>query len=137
MIKKNVMKPGDVVAIIENGEIKKGILIKKVYFRTDQVIVNFNGTLRKVLIKDLAKVENNDVEEENDTIEKEDDHKEIPEQGLKSEISISLEDYEEKTSKIIGKTLGSMGISGSEYLPVVALIMATIVTELFKNEVDE
>lgn len=30
-----------------------------------------------------------------------------------------------------------MGISGSEYIPVVALIMAMITTELFKNEVNE
>jgi len=137
MIKKNVMKPGDVVAIIENGEIKKGIITKEFYFRSDQVIVNFNGTLKKVLLKDLAKIENDTVEKESDTIEKEDDCKETPKRGLKPEISISRKDYEEKTAEIIGKTLGSMGISGSEYLPVVALIMATIVTELFKNEVDE
>lgn len=137
MIKKNVMKPGDVVAIIENGEIKKGIITKEFYFRSDQVIVNFNGTLKKVLLKDLAKIENDTVEKESDTIEKENDCKETPKRGLKPEISISRKDYEEKTAEIIGKTLGSMGISGSEYLPVVALIMATIVTELFKNEVDE
>lgn len=135
MIKK--MKPGDAVAIIEDGVIKKGIITKEFYFRSDQVIVNFNGTLKKVLLKDLAKIENDTVEKESDTIEKEDDCKETPKHRLKPEISISRKDYEEKTAEIIGKTLGSMGISGSEYLPVVALIMATIVTELFKNEVDE
>lgn len=135
MIKK--MKPGDAVAIIEDGVIKKGIITKEFYFRSDQAIVNFNGTLKKVLLKDLAKIENDTVEKESDTIEKEDDCKETPKHGLKPEISISRKDYEEKTAEIIGKTLGSMGISGSEYLPVVALIMATIVTELFKNEVDE
>ncbi|WP_373189273.1 hypothetical protein [Anaerostipes hadrus] len=135
MIKK--MKPGDAVVIIEDGVIKKGIITKEFYFRSDQVIVNFNGTLKKVLIKDLAKIENDTVEKESDTIEKEDDCKETPKHRLKPEISISRKDYEEKTAEIIGKTLGSMGISGSEYLPVVALIMATIVTELFKNEVDE
>lgn len=135
MIKK--MNPGDAVAIIEDGVIKKGIITKEFYFRSDQVIVNFNGTLKKVLLKDLAKIENDTVEKESDTIEKEDDCKETPKRGLKPEISISRKDYEEKTAEIIGKTLGSMGISGSEYLPVVALIMATIVTELFKNEVDE
>lgn len=135
MIKK--MKPGDAVAIIEDGVIKKGIITKEFYFRSDQVIVNFNGTLKKVLLKDLAKIENDTVEKESDTIEKEDDCKETPKRGLKPEISTSRKDYEEKTAEIIGKTLGSMGISGSEYLPVVALIMATIVTELFKNEVDE
>lgn len=135
MIKK--MKPSDAVAIIEDGVIKKGIITKEFYFQSDQVIVNFNGTLKKVLLKDLAKIENDTVEKESDTIEKEDDCKETPKRGLKPEISISRKDYEEKTAEIIGKTLGSMGISGSEYLPVVALIMATIVTELFKNEVDE
>lgn len=135
MIKK--MKPGDAVAIIEDGVIKKGIITKEFYFQSDQVIVNFNGTLKKVLLKDLAKIENDTVEKESDTIEKEDDCKETPKRGSKPEISISRKDYEEKTAEIIGKTLGSMGISGSEYLPVVALIMATIVTELFKNEVDE
>lgn len=135
MIKK--MKPGDAVAIIEDGVIKKGIITKEFYFQSDQVIVNFNGTLKKVLLKDLAKIENDTVEKESDTIEKEDDCKETPKHRLKPEISISRKDYEEKTAEIIGKTLGSMGISGSEYLPVVALIMATIVTELFKNEVDE
>ena len=135
MIKK--MKPGDAVAIIEDGVIKKGIITKEFYFQSDQVIVNFNGTLKKVLLKDLAKIENDTVEKESDTIEKEDDCKETPKRLLKPEISISRKDYEEKTAEIIGKTLGSMGISGSEYLPVVALIMATIVTELFKNEVDE
>ena len=129
MIKK--MKPGDAVAIIED------IITKEFYFQSDQVIVNFNGTLKKVLLKDLAKIENDTVEKESDTIEKEDDCKETPKRGLKPEISISRKDYEEKTAEIIGKTLGSMGISGSEYIPVVALIMATIVTELFKNEVDE
>lgn len=137
MIKKNVMKPGDVVAIIENGAIKEGIFKKKFNFQTDQAIVDFNGTLRKVLLKDLAKIENNDVEKESDTIEKEDDCKETPKHRLKPEISISRKDYEEKTSEIIGETLGSMGISGFKYIPVVAKIMATIVTELFKNEVDE
>ena len=135
MIKK--MKPGDAVAIIEDRVIKKGIITKEFYFRSDQVIVNFNGTLKKVLIKDLAKIENDTVEKESDTIEKEDDCKETPKHRLKPEISISRKDYEEKTSEIIGKTLGSMGISGSKYIPVVALIMATIVTELFTNEVDE
>lgn len=135
MIKK--MKPGDAVAIIEDGVIKKGIITKEFYFRSDQVIVNFNGTLKKVLIKDLAKIENDTVEKESDTIEKEDDCKETPKHRLKPEISISRKDYEEKTSEIITETLVSMGISGSEYITVVALIMATIVTELFKNEVDE
>lgn len=135
MIKK--MKPGDAVAIIEDGVIKKGIIIKEFYFRSDQVIVNFNGTLKKVLLKDLAKIENDTVEKESDTIEKEDDCKETPKRGLKPEISISRKDYEEKTAEIIAKTLGPMGISGSKYITVVALIMATIVTELFKNEVDE
>lgn len=135
MIKK--MKPGDAVAIIEDGVIKKGIITKEFYFQSDQVIVNFNGTLKKVLIKDLAKIENDTVEKESDTIEKEDDCKETPKHRLKPEISISRKDYEEKTSEIIGETLGSMGISGFKYIPVVAKIMATIVTELFKNEVDE
>lgn len=135
MIKK--MKPGDAVAIIEDGVIKKGIITMEFYFRSDQVIVNFNGTLKKVLIKDLAKIENDTVEKESDTIEKEDDCKETPKHRLKPEISISRKDYEEKTSEIIAETLVSMGISGSEYITVVALIMATIVTELFKNEVDE
>lgn len=135
MIKK--MKPGDAVAIIEDGVIKKGIITKEFYFRSDQVIVNFNGTLKKVLIKDLVKIENDTVEKESDTIEKEDDCKETPKHRLKPEISISRKDYEEKTSEIIAETLVSMGISGSKYITVVALIMATIVTELFKNEVDE
>lgn len=135
MIKK--MKPGDAVAIIEDGVIKKGIITKEFYFRSDQVIVNFNGTLKKVFIKDLAKIENDTVEKESDTIEKEDDCKETPKHGLKPEISISRKDYEEKKSEIIAETLVSMGISGSKYITVVALIMATIVTELFKNEVDE
>ena len=135
MIKK--MKQGDAVAIIEDGVIKKGIITKEFYFQSDQVIVNFNGTLKKVLIKDLAKIENDTVEKESDTIEKEDDCKETPKHGLKPEISISRKDYEEKTSEIIAETLVSMGISGSKYITVVALIMATIVTELFKNEVDE
>ena len=134
MIKKNVMKPGDVVAIIENGAIKEGIFKKKSNFQTDQAIVDFNGTLRKVLLKDLTKIENNDVEKENDTIEKEDDRKENPEQKLKPEITISLTDYEVKTSEIIGKILGDMGISGGKYIPVVSLIMGAIVTELFINE---
>lgn len=135
MIKK--MKPGDAVAIIEDGVIKKGIITKEFYFQSDQVIVNFNGTLKKVLLKDLAKIENDTVEKESDTIEKEDDCKETPKRGLKPEISISRKDYEEKTAEIIAKTLGPMGISESEYIPVVALIMAMITTELFKNEVDE
>lgn len=135
MIKK--MKPGDAVAIIEDGVIKKGIITKEFYFKSDQVIVNFNGTLKKVLIKDLAKIENDTVEKESDTIEKEDDCKETPKHRLKPEISISRKDYEEKTSEIIAETLVSMVISGSKYITVVALIMATIVTELFKNEVDE
>ncbi len=135
MIKK--MKPGDAVAIIEDGVIKKGIIAKEFYFQSDQVIVNFNGTLKKVLLKDLAKIENDTVEKESDTIEKEDDCKETPKRGSKPEISISRKDYEEKTAEIIAKTLGPMGISGSEYIPVVALIMAMITTELFKNEVDE
>lgn len=135
MIKK--MKPGDAVAIIEDGVIKKGIITKEFYFRSDQVIVNFNGTLKKVLLKDLAKIENDTVEKESDTIEKEDDCKETPKHRLKPEISISRKDYEEKTSEIIDETLVSMGISGSKYITVAALIMATIVTELFKNEVDE
>lgn len=135
MIKK--IKPGDAVAIIEDGVIKKGIITKEFYFQSDQVIVNFNGTLKKVLLKDLAKIENDTVEKESDTIEKEDDCKETPKHRLKSEISISRKDYEEKTSEIIAETLVSMGISGSKYITVVVLIMATIVTELFKNEVDE
>lgn len=64
---------GDIVAIIEDGKIKKG-MVKAIFDLSNPVaLVDFNGENRKVLVENLAKVEedsNEDIPENNEPVEK-------------------------------------------------------------------
>lgn len=64
---------GDIVAIIEDGKIKKGV-VKAIFDLSNPVaLVDFNGDTRKVLVDTLAKVEEDskeDIQENNEPVEK-------------------------------------------------------------------
>lgn len=131
MFKKNVMKPGDVVAIIENGAIKKGILKKKFDFQTDQAIVDFNGTLRKVWLKDLAKIENNDIEKENDENIKDRANYLSGNQKEKSEITITPESFRNIGLKVVCEETKKSGSAGGLLRLSFAVLLAKLHQALF------
>lgn len=92
---------GDTVAIIELNKIKKGI-IKNVFLElSDPVaIVDFDGDIRKVFIDDIAKVQEDNNQEDNTLIEK----SEItitPDEFMKKRVEVVKElndDFENKSS---------------------------------------
>ena len=98
---KITMKQGDTVAIIEHGEIKKGILKDVKVLDRPVAIVDFDGEVRKVLVEDLAKVqeESEEIQEDNEPVEK-------------SEITITPDQFRDITTSIICKECAKIGSAG-------------------------
>lgn len=125
MIKKITMKQGDTVAIIEHGEIKKGILKDVKALDRPVAIVDFDGEVRKVLVEDLAKVqeESEEIQEDNEPVEK-------------SEITITPDQFHDITTSIIGEECAKMGSAGLMVGMAIGIIMGKIHTELFADGVE-
>ena len=117
---KITMKQGDTVAIIEHGEIKKGILKDIKVLDRPVAIVDFDGEFRKVLIDDLARVqeESEEIQEDNEPVEK-------------SEITITPDQFRDITTSIIGKECAKMGSAGLMVGMAIGIIMGKIHNELF------
>ena len=125
---KITMKQGDTVAIIEHGEIKKGILKDVKVLDPPVAIVDFDVEIRKVLVEDLAKVQE-------DT---KDETEEIPEDKEpveKSEITITPDQFHDITTSIIGEECAKIGSAGLMISVAIGIIMSTIHKELFIDEV--
>ena len=122
MIKKITMKQGDTVAIIEHGEIKKGILKDVKALDRPVAIVDFDGEIRKVLVDDLARVqeESEEIQEDNEPVEK-------------SEITITPDQFRDITTSIIGEECAKMGPAGLMVGMAMGIIMAKIHTALFTD----
>ena len=120
MIKKITMKQGDTVAIIEHGEIKKGILKDEKVLDRPVAIVDFDGEIRKVLVDDLARVqeESEEIQEDNEPVEK-------------SEITITPDQFRDITTSIIGEECAKMGSAGLMVGMAIGIIMGKIHNELF------
>lgn len=125
MIKKITMKQGDTVAIIEHGEIKKGILKDVKALDRPVAIVDFDGEIRKVLVDDLARVqeESEEIQEDNEPVEK-------------SEITITPDQFRDITTSIIGEECAKMGPDGLMVGMAMGIVMAKIHTALFTDEVE-
>lgn len=125
MIKKITMKQGDTVAIIEHGEIKKGILKDVKDLDRPVAIVDFDGEIRKVLVDDLARVqeESEEIQEDNEPVEK-------------SEITITPDQFRDITTSIIGEECAKMGSVGLMIGMAIGIIMGKIHNELFIDEVE-
>lgn len=125
MIKKNTMKQGDTVAIIEHGEIKKGILKDVKALDRPVAIVDFDGEIRKVLVDDLARVqeESEEIQEDNEPVEK-------------SEITITPDQFRDITTSIISEECAKMGSAGLMVGMVIGIIMDKIHTALFTDAVE-
>ncbi len=128
MIKKITMKQGDTVAIIEHGEIKKGILKDVKALDRPVAIVDFDGEVRKVLVEDLAKVQE-------DTKEETEDIQEDKEPVEKSEITITPDQFRDITTSIICKECAKIGSAGLMLGMDIGIIMGKIHKELFIDEV--
>ena len=124
MIKKITMKQGDTVAIIEHGEIKKGILKDVKALDRPVAIVDFDGEIRKVLVDDLARVqeESEEIQDDNEPVEK-------------SEITITPDQFRDITISIIGEECAKMGSAGLMVGMAIDIIMGKIHKELFIDEV--
>ena len=125
---KITMRQGDTVAIIEHGEIKKGILKDVKVLDPPVAIVDFDGEIRKVLVEDLAKVQE-------DT---KDETEEIPEDKEpveKSEITITPDQFHDITTSIIGEECAKIGSAGLMISVAIGIIMSKIHKELFIDEV--
>lgn len=120
MIKRITMKQGDTVAIIEHGEIKKGILKDVKALDRPVAIVDFDGEIRKVLVEDLARVqeESEEIQEDNEPVEK-------------SEITITPDQFHDITTSIIGEECAKMGPAGLMVGMTIGIIMGKIHNELF------
>ena len=121
---KITMKQGDTVAIIEHGEIKKGILKDVKVLDRPVAIVDFDGEIRKVLVDDLARVqeESEEIREDNEPVEK-------------SEITITPDQFHDITTEIIGEECAKMGSAGLMVGMAIGIIMGKIHKELFIDEV--
>ena len=117
---KITMKQGDTVAIIEHGEIKKGIIKDVKVLDPPVAIVDFDGEIRKVLVEDLAKVqeESEEIQEDNEPVEK-------------SEITITPDQFRYITISIIGEECAKMGSAGLMVGMSIGIIMSKIHNELF------
>ena len=117
---KITMKQGDTVAIIEHGEIKKGILKDVKVLDRPVAIVDFDGEIRKVLVDDLARVqeESEEIREDNEPVEK-------------SEITITPDQFHDITTEIIGEECAKMGSAGLMVGMAIGIIMGKIHNELF------
>ena len=118
MIKKITMKQGDTVAIIEHGEIKKGILKDVKDLDRPVAIVDFDGEVRKVLLEDLAKVQE-DIKEETEDIQ------EDKEPVEKSEITITPEEFQKiAIETIVNET--------EDHSPIIGFVFTSFVVKLRK-----
>ena len=117
---KITMKHGDTVAIIEHGEIKKGILKDVKVLDRPVAIVDFDGEIRKVLVEDLARVqeESEEIREDNEPVEK-------------SEITITPDQFRDIATSIIGEECAKMGSAGLMVGMTIGIIMGKIHNELF------
>ena len=117
---KITMKHGDTVAIIEHGEIKKGILKDVKALDRPVAIVDFDGEIRKVLVDDLARVqeESEEIREDNEPVEK-------------SEITITPDQFRDIATSIIGEECAKMGSAGLMVGMTIGIIMGKIHNELF------
>lgn len=127
MIKKITMKQGDTVAFIEHGEIKKGILKNIKVLDRQVAIVDFDGEFRKVLVEDLAKVQE-DTKDETEEIQ------EDKEPVEKSEITITPDQFRDITTSIIGEECAKMGSADLMVGMDIGIIMGKIYNELFIDE---
>lgn len=117
MIKKITMKQGDTVAIIEHGEIKKGILKDVKVLDRPVAIVDFDGEVRKVLVEDLAKVheESEEIQEDKEPVEK-------------SEITITPDEFKKIATDVADREVEKIGKGGG----LLDIIFAIFVVELHR-----
>lgn len=99
MIDNSTIKSGDKVCMIENGRLEQGIVKDMAGAIRPIAIVDFNGVLKKVLICDLAKIEDNDdrVEEKKNELTE------------KAEITITPGEFKKIASELIFKEVQKIG----------------------------
>lgn len=124
MIKKITMKQGDTVAIIEHGEIKKGILKDVKDLDRPVAIVDFDGEFRKVLVEDLAKVQ----EDTKDEIEEIREDKEPVE---KSEITITSDEFKKIATDVADREVEKFGKGGGSLYIIFTIFVLKLHRALF------
>lgn len=126
MIKKITMKQGDRVAIIEHGEIKQGIIKDVKFLDRPVAIVDFDGEIRKVLVEDLGKVMTDE--------ETSKDHADNLEE--KSEITITQEEFQNISVKIVDETIDELGLGEEVLAFIFAIFLAKLHKALFIYEAE-
>ena len=126
---KITMKQGDTVAIIEHGEIKKGILKDVKVLDPPVAIVDFDGEIRKVLVEDLAKVQ----EDTKDEIEEIQEDKEPVE---KSEITITSDEFKKIATDVADREVEKIGKGGGSLYIIFTIFVLKLHRALFFDAVE-
>ena len=126
---KITMKQGDTVAIIEHGEIKKGILKDVKVLDPPVAIVDFDGEIRKVLVEDLAKVQEN-TEDEIEEI------REDKEPVEKSEITITSDEFKKIATDVADREVEKIGKGGGSFYIIFTIFVLKLHRALFFDAVE-
>lgn len=129
MTKKITMKQGDTVAIIEHGEIKKGILKDVKALDRPVAIVDFDGEIRKVLVEDLAKVQE-DTKDETEEIQ------EDKEPVEKSEITITSDEFKKIATDVADREVEKIEKGGGLLDIIFAIFVVKLRRALFFDAVE-
>lgn len=117
------IKKGDTVAIIENGDLKRGTV--KDIFILDQplAVVAFEGELKKICLKDLIKVE----EESTEDIEPQE----------KSEVTITPDRLKRVMAHITSKLMVEHKDIATEFMFMSAILYKDLYKALFLDEAEQ
>ena len=126
---KITMKQGDTVAIIEHGEIKKGILKDVKVLDPPVAIVDFDGEIRKVLVEDLAKVQE-------DTKDKTEEIQEDKEPVEKSEITITPDEFKKIATDVADREVKKIGKGDGSFYIIFTIFVLKLRRALFFDAVE-
>ena len=126
---KITMKQGDTVAIIEHGEIKKGIIKDVKVLDPPVAIVDFDGEIRKVLVEDLAKVQE-DTKDETKEIQ------EDKEPVEKSEITITSDEFKKIANDVADREVEKIGKGGGSLYIIFTIFVIKLHRALFFDAVE-
>ena len=123
---KITLKQGDTVVIIEHGEIKKGILKDVKVLDPPVAIVDFDGEIRKVLVEDLAKVQE-DTKDETEEIQ------EDKEPVEKSEITITPDEFKKIATDVADREVEKIGKGGGSLYIIFTIFVLKLHRALFSD----
>lgn len=122
----NKFNPDTRVDVIENGEVRKGI-IKKVYNEFEIAIVEFeDGNVEKVHFSKLGLLQEEKVQ----------DNRDPKEPVEKSEITITPDEFREIASNLVAKEVMKMGKDGGILGLTFTIFLAKLHRALFLDEGD-